>query len=80
MDESSKQHLKDVRKALPMEPGKPERFDAEYKRNGTCLSFSSLCVVGGVLILQQDGLLLIGHYKFASLLMRITLKPKKSDW
>lgn len=35
MDESSKQHLKDVRKALPMEPGKPERFDTEYERNGT---------------------------------------------
>lgn len=35
MDESSKQHLKDVRKALPMEPGKPERFDTEYERNAT---------------------------------------------
>lgn len=35
MDESSKQHLKDVRKVLPMEPGKPERFDTEYERNGT---------------------------------------------
>ncbi len=35
MDESSQQHLKDVRKALPMEPGKPERFDTEYERNGT---------------------------------------------
>jgi len=35
MDESSKQHLQEVRKALPMEPGKPERFDTEYERNGT---------------------------------------------
>ncbi len=35
MDESSQQHRKDVRKALPMEPGKPERFDTEYERNGT---------------------------------------------
>ncbi len=35
MDESSKQHLKDVRKVLPMAPGKPERFDTEYERNGT---------------------------------------------
>ena len=35
MDESSKQHLKEVRKKLPMEPGKPERYDTEYERNGT---------------------------------------------
>ena len=35
MDESSKQHLKEVRKQLPMEPGKPERYDTEYERNGT---------------------------------------------
>ncbi len=35
MDESSKQHLKEVRKTLPMEPGKPERYDTEYERNGT---------------------------------------------
>ena len=35
MDESSKQHLKEVRKKWPMEPGKPERYDTEYERNGT---------------------------------------------
>lgn len=35
MDESSKQHLIETRKALPMEPGKPERYDTEYERNGT---------------------------------------------
>ncbi len=35
MDESSKQHLKEVRKKLPIEPGKPERYDTEYERNGT---------------------------------------------
>jgi len=35
MDESSKQHLKEVRTPLPMEKGKPERFDTEYERNGT---------------------------------------------
>ena len=35
MDESSKQHLKEVRTSIPMKPGTPERFDTEYERNGT---------------------------------------------
>ena len=35
MDESSKQHLKEVRNILPIAPGKPERYDTEYERNGT---------------------------------------------
>lgn len=35
MDESSKQHLRETRAALPMEPGKPERYDTENERNGT---------------------------------------------
>lgn len=34
MDESSKQQIKEVRQPLPMEPGKPERYDTEYERNG----------------------------------------------
>ena len=39
MDESSKQLLKEVRSPIPAEPGKPERFDTEYERNGTCNIF-----------------------------------------
>jgi len=35
MDETSKQQLKEVRVPLPAEPGKPERYDSEYERNGT---------------------------------------------
>jgi DDE superfamily endonuclease len=34
MDESSKQQVIEVRAPLPMEPGKPERYDTEYERNG----------------------------------------------
>ena len=34
MDESSKQHTLEVRPPLLMEPGKAERFDTEYERNG----------------------------------------------
>jgi len=35
MGESSKQHLRETRQKLPMEAGKPERYDTEYQRNGT---------------------------------------------
>jgi hypothetical protein len=35
MDESSKQQIKEVRTPLAAEPGKVERYDTEYERNGT---------------------------------------------
>ena len=34
LDESSKQHIQEVTNPIPMEPGKPERYDTEYERNG----------------------------------------------
>ena len=34
MDESSKQHTQEVREPLPLAPGKPMRYDTEYRRNG----------------------------------------------
>ena len=34
MDESSKQQTKEVRPPIPIEPGKTERYDSEYERNG----------------------------------------------
>ena len=34
LDESSKQHVKEVVNPIPVEPGKPERYDTEYERNG----------------------------------------------
>jgi hypothetical protein len=39
MDESSKQLLREVRSPLLVDPGKPERYDTEYERNGTCTIF-----------------------------------------
>jgi hypothetical protein len=39
VDEASKQLVGEVRSPLPMEPGKPERFDSHYRRNGTCNLF-----------------------------------------
>ncbi len=34
-DESSKQLIAEVRTSLPMQPGQPQIYDSEYKRNGT---------------------------------------------
>lgn len=34
MDESSKQHTKEVRQSIEAKEGKPERYDTEYERNG----------------------------------------------
>jgi len=39
MDETSKQLVKETRVPLPMEPGKPRRFDYEYERNGVANLF-----------------------------------------
>lgn len=41
MDELSKQTVKEVRTPLPPEPGKLQRFDTEYERNGTSNIFLS---------------------------------------
>ena len=35
MDEMSKQLLADTRTPLPLQPGKPARYDYEYERHGT---------------------------------------------
>lgn len=35
VDESNKQLTKETRISIPAEPGKPERYDTEYERNGT---------------------------------------------
>ena len=34
VDETSKQHIKETRKPLPMVEGSPCRYDCEYERNG----------------------------------------------
>jgi len=39
LDETSKQLLGEVRAPLPMEAGKPERFDTHYQRHGVCNLF-----------------------------------------
>jgi len=39
LDETSKQLLGEVRAPLPMQAGKPERFDTHYQRHGVCNLF-----------------------------------------
>ncbi len=39
MDEMHKQCIKEVRKSIPPAPGNPERYDAEYERNGSANIF-----------------------------------------
>lgn len=39
MDECPKQLIGETRPPIATEPGKPERFDSEYVRNGTCNLF-----------------------------------------
>ena len=38
-DESPYQLIRETRIPLPVEPGKPARYDYEYKREGTCNLF-----------------------------------------
>ena len=47
MDESSKQLLEDIQTALPMEPGKIQRYDYEYERNSVCNLFMFYEPFGG---------------------------------
>jgi transposase len=39
MDECPRQLIGEVRSPIPAEPGKPARYDTEYRRNGTCEIF-----------------------------------------
>ena len=42
LDEKPKQLLGDKRKAIPMKPGSPEKYDYEYVRNGTANVFMAV--------------------------------------
>lgn len=48
MDEKSKQLLEDSRSPIKAKPGKPEKYDYEYKRNGTCNIFVAVVPKGGI--------------------------------
>ena len=47
LDEASRQLTKEVRVPLPMKPGRPERSDYEYERNGTANLFMMFAPLEG---------------------------------
>jgi hypothetical protein len=47
MDETSKQLTKETRRRLSAKPGRPERYDYEYERNGVCNLFMFYEPFGG---------------------------------
>jgi hypothetical protein len=47
LDEASKQLTIETRIPLPMEAGRPERFDYEYERNGTANLFMMFAPLEG---------------------------------
>ena len=47
LDETPYQMIGEVRTPLPTQEGKPQRYDYEYKREGTCNLFVSLCSNSG---------------------------------
>jgi hypothetical protein len=52
MDETSKQLIGETRTPLPLEPGKPERYDSEYERNGVQNIFLGFEPLKGLCIVQ----------------------------
>jgi hypothetical protein len=52
LDEKPKQLLKDKRKAIPMKPGNPEKYDYEYVRCGTATIFMAVEFKAGKRVTQ----------------------------
>ena len=57
MDETCKQQVKEVRAPIPMSPGKSQRYDNEYERNGVSalFMFSLPLRAGGMWKLHSSG-------------------------
>src|SRR5665648_1170730 len=52
LDEKPKQLLGDKRRAIPMKPGSPEKYDYEYVRNGTANIFVAVEFKAGKRVTQ----------------------------
>ncbi len=52
IDEKSKQLISDTREAIAMKPGKPQKMDYEYKRNGTSNIFVAVEPLAGKHIIK----------------------------
>lgn len=65
VDETSKQLIAETRQPIAMEPGKPERFDTEYHRNGVANLFMGFEPLAGkrlVQVTQQRTKVDFAHY------------------
>ena len=52
MDEKSKQLLEDSRDSIKSTPGKPEKYDYEYRRKGTCNIFVAIAPQEGKRVIK----------------------------
>ena len=48
VDETSKEHIKEIRRPLPMVEGSPLRYDCEYQRNGVSNLFMIFAPLEGL--------------------------------
>jgi hypothetical protein len=55
IDERPCQLISEVRTPLPSEPGQPERYNYEYKREGTCNLFACFQPTFGTQKCHKDG-------------------------
>ena len=80
-DESPVQLIGEVRQPIPAEPGQLERYDCEYRRNGTVSSSASTSIGPGARLRSPSG----GRQKItptacASSSMSIIPTPRASGW
>jgi transposase len=55
LDETSKQLIGEIATPLPAEPGKPQRYDYEYERNGVQNLFMFFCPLQNWRLRESDG-------------------------
>ena len=90
LDEKTKQLLDDKRMAIPMKPGKPEKYDYEYVRNGTANIFVAVEFKAGKRVTQvtkrrtmKDFALfvkmLVDEYPYVEVIRLVTDKPQHAQ-
>jgi hypothetical protein len=82
LDEKPKQLIGDKRKAVPMKPGSPEKYDYEYVRNGTANVFVAVEFKAGKRVTQVTKRRTMKDFaQFVNFsLPKTILKLKSSDW
>jgi hypothetical protein len=55
VDETSKQLIIETRTPIPAKPGRPQRVDCEYQRNGTANLFMMFAPLQGLRVIALNG-------------------------